>query len=65
MRGRWSPTHRSFDDPTGNLDTGTAGEITAVLKEKCPWIGKCVVVVTHDFQAAKQADVELEIRRGV
>ena len=52
------------DEPTGNLDADTAREITAVLKESAHAFGKCVVVVTHDCEAAKQADVVLEIRRG-
>ena len=52
------------DEPTGNLDEDTAGEITAVLKESAHTFGKCVVVVTHSGEVAKQADVVLEIRRG-
>lgn len=52
------------DEPTGNLDEDTAKEITAVLKESAHTFGKCVVVVTHSGEVAKQADVVLEIRRG-
>lgn len=52
------------DEPTGNLDEDTAEEITAVLKESAHTFGKCVVVVTHSDEVAKQADVVLEIRRG-
>lgn len=52
------------DEPTGNLDADTAEEITAVLKESAHAFGKCVVVVTHSNQVAKQADVVLEIKRG-
>ena len=52
------------DEPTGNLDEDTAEEITAVLKESAHAFGKCVVVVTHDREVAKQADVVLEIKRG-
>lgn len=52
------------DEPTGNLDADTAEEITAVLKESAHTFGKCVVVVTHSNQVAKQADVVLEIKRG-
>lgn len=52
------------DEPTGNLDTDTAEEITAVLKESAHAFGKCVVVVTHSGEVAKQADVVLEIKRG-
>lgn len=52
------------DEPTGNLDEDTAEEITAVLKETAHTFEKCVVVVTHSGEVAKQADVVLEIKRG-
>ena len=52
------------DEPTGNLDADTADEITAVLKESAHTFGKCVVVVTHSSEVARQADVVLEIKRG-
>ena len=52
------------DEPTGNLDADTAEEIAAILKESAQAFGKCVVVVTHDREVAKQADVVLEIKRG-
>lgn len=52
------------DEPTGNLDADTAEEITAVLKESAHAFGKCVVVVTHSAEVARQADVVLEIKRG-
>ena len=51
------------DEPTGNLDADTAEEITAILKESAHAFGKCVVVVTHSGEVAKQADVILEIKR--
>ncbi len=52
------------DEPTGNLDADTAEEIAAILKESAHAFGKCVVVVTHSADVAKQADVVLEIKRG-
>ena len=52
------------DEPTGNLEADTAEEITAILKESAHVFGKCVIVVTHDREVAKQADVVLEIKRG-
>ena len=52
------------DEPTGNLDADTAEEITAILKENAHTFGKCLVVVTHSGEVAKQADVVLEIKRG-
>ena len=52
------------DEPAGNLDVDTAGEIMAILKESAHVFGKCVAVVIHDRKAAKQADVVMEIRGG-
>lgn len=52
------------DEPTRNLDADSARDITVVLKESAHAFGKCVVVVTHSAEAAKQADVVLEIKRG-
>ena len=52
------------DEPTGNLDEAAAREITAVLRESAHTFGKCVVVVTHSGEVAKQADVVLEIKGG-
>ncbi len=52
------------DEPTGNLDADTAEEITAILKESAYAFRKCVVVVTHSADVAKQADMVLEIKRG-
>ena len=52
------------DEPTGNLDEDTASEITAILKECAHQAGKCVVIVTHSNDLAKQADVVLRLRKG-
>lgn len=52
------------DEPTGNLDEDTAAEITAILKDSAHRSGKCVVVVTHSNELAKQADVVFRLRRG-
>jgi len=48
------------DAPTGNLDADTARKIIVVLKESAHECGKCVIVVTHSAEVAKQADVVLE-----
>ena len=52
------------DEPTGNLDEDTAAEITAILKECAHQMNKCVVIVTHSGDLAKQADVVLRLRKG-
>ena len=52
------------DEPTGNLDEGTAAEITAILRDSAHHAGKCVVVVTHSNELAKEADKVFRLRRG-
>lgn len=52
------------DEPTGNLDEDTAVEITNILKECAHQMDKCVIIVTHSNELAKQADVILKLRKG-
>ena len=52
------------DEPTGNLDEDTAAEITAILKDSAHKSGKCVVIVTHSNELAKEADVVFRLRKG-
>lgn len=49
------------DEPTGNLDSATAGEIIAILKKLAKERNKCVIVVTHSKEVADAADVILEL----
>jgi ABC transporter, ATP-binding protein vexp2 len=49
------------DEPTGNLDGHTAGEIIEILKKLARERNKCVIVVTHSKKVAKAADVVLEL----
>lgn len=52
------------DEPTGNLDEDTAVEITAILKECAHQMQKCVVIVTHSNDLAKQVDVVLRLKKS-
>lgn len=52
------------DEPTGNLDEDTAVEITGILKECAHRMNKCVIIVTHSNDLAKQADVVMKLRKG-
>lgn len=52
------------DEPTGNLDEDTATEIISILKECAHQMEKCVVIVTHSNELAKQADVILRLKKG-
>ena len=49
------------DEPTGNLDEATAGEIIDVLKKLAKERNKCVIVVTHSKEVASAADIILEL----
>lgn len=53
------------DEPTGNLDEDTAQDITEILKESAHKMNKCVVVVTHSNELAKQADVVFRLKKGI
>lgn len=52
------------DEPTGNLDEDTADGIIELLKRTAHEIGKCVIVVTHSRQLAKESDEMIEIKNG-
>ncbi len=50
------------DEPTGNLDEKTAEDIINILKDSAKKRNKCVIVVTHSNQLAKEADVVLQLQ---
>ena len=50
------------DEPTGNLDETTAADIIDILRRAAHENDKCVIVVTHSKQLAKQADVVLKLK---
>lgn len=52
------------DEPTGNLDEDTAAGITSILKAAAHRSHKCVIVVTHANDLAKEADVVFRLRKG-
>lgn len=52
------------DEPTGNLDKDNAAGIMAVLKECAHQMNKCVIVVTHSDDLAKQADQVFCLKKG-
>ena len=52
------------DEPTGNLDEDTAMGIIGILKESAHQMNKCVVVVTHSNELAREADVVFLLKRG-
>lgn len=49
------------DEPTGNLDHETSGEIIELLMRLAHERDKCVIVVTHDLKIAEKSDVILQL----
>jgi len=44
------------DEPTGNLDSRSSGEVLSILRAAADEFGQTVVIVTHDPRAAAYAD---------
>jgi putative ABC transport system ATP-binding protein len=53
------------DEPTGNLDSSTSGEILELLRASADDYGQTMVMVTHDAQAASIADRVLFLADGL
>ena len=58
------PTIVFADEPTGNLDSRTSGEILELLQGTVERFGQTTLMVTHDPQAAAIADRVLFIADG-
>ena len=58
------PTVVFADEPTGNLDSGTSGEILELLRHSVDTYGQTTVMVTHDANAAAIADRILFLADG-
>jgi len=58
------PTLLVCDEPTGDLDRATAGEIMALLQMLNREHGKTIVMVTHDPKAAEYASRSLHLDKG-
>lgn len=53
------------DEPTGNLDVANTENIMAILSKLSHEEGYCVIVVTHDMEVAKAADVIYRMKDGI
>ena len=52
------------DEPTGNLDTASGGEIIKLFHEM--WkSGKTIIIITHDKNIANQAERIIKLRDGL
>jgi ABC-type lipoprotein export system ATPase subunit len=58
------PTLILADEPTGNLDSATGETVLAVLAEQVAESGAALVMVTHDRDVAKRADIVHTLRDG-
>ena len=59
------PTVVFADEPTGNLDSATSGEILDLMRASVDDLGQTTVMVTHDPRAASIADRILFLADGV
>ncbi len=58
------PTVIFADEPTGNLDSKTSGEILELMRDSVDSLGQTTVMVTHDARAAAIADRILFLADG-
>jgi len=58
------PSVMFADEPTGNLDSTTSGEILSLLRDSVDTLGQTTVMVTHDAHAAAIADRVLFLADG-
>jgi len=58
------PTVVFADEPTGNLDSRTSGEILTLMRSSVEEYGQTTVMVTHDARAAAMADRVLYLADG-
>jgi putative ABC transport system ATP-binding protein len=59
------PTIVFADEPTGNLDSKTSGEILELMRDSVDGYGQTTVMVTHDPRAAAIADRILFLNDGL
>jgi putative ABC transport system ATP-binding protein len=59
------PTILFADEPTGNLDSKTGGEILELMRESTDSYGQTTVMVTHEARAAAIADRILFLADGL
>jgi putative ABC transport system ATP-binding protein len=52
------------DEPTGNLDSKSSGDVLRLLRQAVDEFGQTVIMVTHDPAAAAHADRLLTLRDG-
>ena len=58
------PTIIVADEPTGDLDRRSAGEVLALLRRLNAEMGKTIVMVTHDAHAVESARRVMHLEKG-
>ena len=53
------------DEPTGNLDSRSGGEVMEMLENVCRKMRRTLVIITHDRRIACRADRQFQISDGV
>jgi putative ABC transport system ATP-binding protein len=59
------PTILVADEPTGDLDRVSAGEILDLMERLVHELGKTIIMVTHDPRAAEKAHIIRQLEKGV
>ncbi len=58
------PTLIVADEPTGDLDRTSAADILAMMQRLNTELGKTIIMVTHDAQAARAAKAIIHLEKG-
>jgi putative ABC transport system ATP-binding protein len=53
------------DEPTGNLDSTTAGEVMNLIRDLHRDSGLTAILATHDEEIASRADRRIRLRDGL
>ncbi len=59
------PTVLVADEPTGDLDRRSAGEILDLMERLVHELGKTIIMVTHDPRAASKAHIIKHLEKGI
>jgi len=59
-----SPDLLIADEPTGNLDDASGGQVLELLRSSAERFGATVLMATHSAEAAAMADVRVALRDG-
>jgi putative ABC transport system ATP-binding protein len=59
-----NPTIILADEPTGNLDSKSSDEIVELLKKSNREYKQTIIMITHNMEIAKEADIIIKIEDG-